>query len=121
LDTSQIVRVPDALTGRVAVETGVVDGLALSAITIRWMTLQDQLGRTEMAQPFEQENLTQYQYLGYGAVAFRQEDKQLRIAWNTALKDFIGSPEHLNLMNTFGFSLQELPGMVTTQEILSLP
>jgi len=121
LDDSQIIRVPDALTGRVAVETGVVDGLALSALTIRWMASQDQLGRTEMAQPFMQENLLQYQHLGYGAVVFRQEDKQLRAAWNAALKNFIGSPEHLNLLDTFGFTPQELPGIVTTKEILSQP
>ena len=121
VDDSQIVRVPDALTGRVAVETGIVDGLALSALTIRWMASQDQLGRTEVAKPFSQENLPQYQRLGYGAVVFRQKDKQLREAWNVALKNFIGSPEHLNLLGTFGFTLQELPGIVTTKEILSQP
>ncbi len=121
LDDSQIVRVPDALTGRVAVENGIADGLALSAITIRWMAAQDQLGRTAIAQPFEQNELPKYLYLGYGAVAFRQEDQQLRTAWNVALEGFIGSSEHLKLMDDFGFTSTELPGTVTTQEILKQP
>lgn len=117
----QLVTVPDALTGRVAVETGTVDGLALSALTIRWMAQQDQLGRTEMAQPFEQDTLIQNQYLGYGAVVFRQEDTQLRSAWNVALKEYLGTPEHLSIISPFGFSAAELPGSVTTQKILSQP
>lgn len=118
---SQLVIVPDALTGRVAVETDAVDGLALSALTIRWMTLQDQLGRTEMAQPFEWADLIEKKYQGYGAVVFRQGDDQLRFAWNAALKEILGTSEHLSLISSFGFTPAELPGTVTTKEILSQP
>lgn len=118
---AQLVSAPDALTGRVAVETGAVDGLALSALTIRWMALQDQLGRTEMARPFVQDDIVNEQYLGYGAVAFRQGDDQLRAAWNQALQQFIGTPQHLDLIAPFGFSDAELPGSVTTEELLSQP
>ena len=117
----QIVSVPDALTGRVAVETDTVDGLALSALSIRWMALQDQLGRTEIAQPFEQDKLIEQQYLGYGAVVFRQGDDELRLAWNVALKEYLGTPEHLSLITPFGFSTAELPGAVTVQEVISQP
>jgi polar amino acid transport system substrate-binding protein len=121
LSASQLVFVPDALTGRAAVENGDADGLALSVQTIRWMALQDQLGRAEMAQPFEQPKLAQKQHLGYGAVVFRQDDRQLRLAWNAAQKGFIGSPEHLRLITPFGFTTSELPGSVATQEIIPQP
>ncbi len=118
---TQLVLVPDALTGRAAVENGVADGLALSAPTIQWMAWQDQLGRTEMAQPFEQDELIEKQYIGYGAVVFRSGDRQLRFAWNLALKDYLGTPDHLRLITPFGLTAADLPGLVGTEEILSQP
>jgi polar amino acid transport system substrate-binding protein len=121
LGAGQLVQVPDALTGRVAVETGMADGLALSMPTIRWFSLQDQLGRTELAQPFDQDGLAFEQSLGYGAVVFRQNDQQLCSAWNRALDAYLGTPEHLGLIAPFGFSADDLPGAVTTKEILSKP
>lgn len=118
---NQIVEVPDALTGRVAVESGMVDGLALSALSIRWMALQTQLGMAEMAQPFESHDLPGSQFGGYGGFAFRKSDGQLRDAWNSVQAELIGSPEHLHLIAPFGFSANELPGNVTTQEIIDQP
>jgi len=118
---AQLVPVPDALTGRTAVETGLADGLALSTLSIRWMALQDPLMRTEMAQPFEPDEYYRQQRLGYGAVVFRQADRQLRQAWNAALQAFLGTPEHLSLVAPFGLTAAELPGAITTQEILSQP
>lgn len=118
---TQIVEVPDALTGQIAVESGIVDGMALSSLSIRWMALQDQLGYTEIAEPFESANLPDYQNYGYGAVVFRKGSEQLRIAWNNALATFLASPAHLQIMEDFGFTGQELPGNVNTQEILSQP
>jgi polar amino acid transport system substrate-binding protein len=109
LPESRLVLVPDALTGRVAVESGVADALALSSPTVQWMALQAQLGRTEMAQPFAQPELAASGPLGVGAFAFRREDRQLRAAWNAALKDYIGSAEHRALVARFGFTPAELP------------
>lgn len=119
MSDSNLVRVPDVLTGRISVESGLADGLALSALTTRWVEQQASNGFTEVAQPFEQVDLPNYRYFGYGAVVFRQEDRQLRSAWNSALKDFIGSPQHLEIIHPFGFTTQELPGPITTQEIIS--
>lgn len=67
LSDRQLVLVSDALTGRVAVESGVADGLALSSPTIQWMALREQLGKTEMARPFEQSELALKERLGYTA------------------------------------------------------
>jgi polar amino acid transport system substrate-binding protein len=115
----QLVIVPDAQAGRVAVESGLADGLALSSPTIQWMAQWEQLGKTEAALPFEQPKVAAGARLGYGAFVFRNSDRQLRTAWNKAMKLFIGSPEHLKIITEFGFSAVELPGSVTTREILS--
>ena len=121
MNASQLIHVPDTLTGLKAVETGAADGLALSALSIRWLALQDHLKRTEMAEPFEQSNTETNRFNGYGAVVFQQEDKQLRDAWNKELQSFLGSPEHLKLIESFGFTTNELPGEMSTKEIIFRP
>lgn len=115
----ELVRVPDAMSGRLAVEQGVADGLALSSPTIAWMAKQNQLGTTEAASPFKQPILPKQAKLGYGAFVFRKSDKQLRKQWNNALKGFIGTPAHIKLVEPFGFTQFELPGQLSTRDILS--
>jgi polar amino acid transport system substrate-binding protein len=114
----RLIRVPDALTGRIAVETATAGALALSAPTLRWMTMKGQMGKTEMAEPFTPPPLYKKQHLGFGAFAFRKEDQKLVAAWNRKLKEFIGTPEHLKLVSSFGFGASDLPGSMTTQEII---
>lgn len=118
---ARLIRVPDALAGRVAVESGVADALALSSPTIQWMALQEQLGKTEMARPFVPAELARRERLGYGGFVFRKRDRQLQSAWNAELRAFIGSPEHRQLLAEFGFSAGELPGSITTAEIATSP
>ena len=114
---AQMITVPDALTGRVAVESGVADCLALTSITVQWMDLREQLGKTEAAHPFEESPSPQIRRLGYGAFAFRKQDHQLLTAWNKELKDFIGSADHQRIVSPFGFTPAEFPGSITTREI----
>jgi len=113
----RLIVVPDAVTGLVAVESGQADGLALSSPTVRWMSGQDQLGRTETAEPFEQEPGIADR-LGFGAFVFRKSFPALRAACNAELARFIGSPEHRALVAPFGFTESELPGGVRTSQIL---
>lgn len=117
MSADRLISVPDALTGKVAVESHLADGLALSSVTVQWMSLRDQLGRTEAAQPFDGAIRPYTQHLGYGAFAFRKGDQQLLDTWNAALKAFIGSPEHLALISQFGFTPEEMPGFITTREV----
>ncbi|MNE85636.1 hypothetical protein D3C80_1826570 [compost metagenome] len=42
-------------------------------------------------------------HIGYGALAFRPEDKDLRDAVNQQLKQWLGSEEHLKTVAPFGF------------------
>ncbi len=100
--------VPDANTGKMAVETGLADGLALSAPTLRWMVISQSLERLELAEPFDQPPMGSHP-LGIGGFAFRKSDQKLIKAWNVQLGQFIGSPEHLALIQRFGFTSEELP------------
>jgi polar amino acid transport system substrate-binding protein len=105
----QLLLVPDATTGLVAVESGVVAGLALSAPTIRWMAAQDDLGATELAQPFIQPDPALIPGLGQAAFAFRQTDRQLLHGWNQAMMTFAESAAHHDLLAEFGFISTEIP------------
>ncbi|MBS1793596.1 MAG: transporter substrate-binding domain-containing protein [Acidobacteria bacterium] len=114
----QIVAVPDALTGRVAVEAGNADCFAVSSPAVHWMALSGQLGKTEEAQLSEQFQLSPDERQGYGGFAFRKEDVALRDAWNEVLKEFVGSPEYNKMAAEYGFTDAELPGSMTTVEVL---
>ena len=106
----QILRVPDAEAGRAAVRSRQADALALSAPTLRWMVAHPIAGLTEMAEPFvNTEFLVENSQTG-GAFAFRKSDRALISAWNSELKKFIGSPEHISVVREFGFTSEELPG-----------
>lgn len=116
---AQLIVVPDALTGRFAVESGLAGGLALSSPTIRFMALQQNLGLTEIAQPFTAPTFSGAQITGFGAAVFRKTDTVLLEAWNRQLSGFLGKTEHHRLLTRFGFNDAELPTAVTTAEILS--
>ncbi len=47
-------------------------------------------------------------HMGYGALAFRQQDTDLRDTVNTALQGWIGSEEHLRTVAPFGFDTSNL-------------
>lgn len=119
LPAKRLLDVPDAETGRVAVETGLADALALSAPTINWMVLRRPPAKTEIARPFAKPGPEFSQCFGYGAFAFRKEDKTLLEAWNREQRAFMATPEHAALMKDFGFGAQELPGFMDGKEALA--
>ena len=121
MSETQLIPVPDAQTGLVAVESGIACALALSSPTINWMQLHQALGKSEVASPFTQSDDDSEKKLGFGAFAFRKEENKLRSAWNHELNSFIGSAEHQSLIAKFGFSRAELPGAITTAEVLAKP
>jgi polar amino acid transport system substrate-binding protein len=88
---ARVVEVPDSLTGRVAVESGLEDALALSSITMNWLAREDALGRTEVATPFRQPTRGHADGAMAGAFAFRPGEIALRDAWNTALASVVGT------------------------------
>jgi len=47
-------------------------------------------------------------HTGYGGLAFRPEDKDLRDAVNAQLKSWLGSDDHLATIEPFGFDRANL-------------
>jgi polar amino acid transport system substrate-binding protein len=109
MDEKHLVRVPDARTGRAAVASGVAVGFALSAPSLRWMTIHQSTVPVELAMPFHQPAASRTAPAGYGAFVFRKRDPALREAWDAALKDFVGSEEHQALVKPFGLDVNDLP------------
>ncbi|UQD57300.1 transporter substrate-binding domain-containing protein [Flavobacterium sp. K5-23] len=115
---NQLVLVPDIESGKIAVETYLADGLALTLPALRWMFTHGKMDLLQVAEPFTQPSVKYNGQLGYGAVEFQKKDVQLQKAWNKELKEFIGSPKHIELLTIFGFSKDELPGTTSTRKIL---
>jgi polar amino acid transport system substrate-binding protein len=101
----RILTLPDQVSMLSAVQFGRADAAALTALSVRRMAEKGG-GRVDVASPFK----TPEDAYGYGAFAFRKEDKALREAFDKALAAFIGSKEHLALVAPFGFTKDELPG-----------
>lgn len=104
---SQPLRVPDALTGRVAVEAGLADALMLSEPSVRWLSRQNQLGSTDAVFP----ESTPGDDMTYGrtAFAFRLSERALRQGWNKALHAYLGSKDHRELLVRLGLSSEVKP------------
>lgn len=115
----RIVVVPDASTGKAALESGLVDGLALSAPTIRFMARRQTAYLSEMASPFHAPATMDGWPIGYTADVFRHADRDLHAAWNSHLQAFVGSAEHRRLIAAFGLGDEDLPKGRTTTEILA--
>jgi len=116
---TQFIEVPDALTGRVAVETDRADALALSSPSIVWMSSHEELGKTERAEPFTQPDASLTRHSGYGAFTFRREDKALAKAWNNAQHGALSGQDFKEIMSSYGFLPGDYPGDATTREILT--
>lgn len=115
---AQLLRVPDAGTGRASVAGAAAQGLALSLPALRWQGQGKTEDGTEIAVPFAQPDARQ-RHPGFGAFAFRKQDQRLRNAWNRVQADYIGSPDHLALIARFGFDTDALPGAVRTRDVLA--
>lgn len=103
-----IIRVPDAVSGKTALDHGLADCLSLSSPSIRWI-IKNSPGSSyrmiEMIDPANGKNGS----TGFGAFAFRKDDKEFVSKWNTQMEIFIGSKEHLQIISKFGFSENEIP------------
>jgi polar amino acid transport system substrate-binding protein len=116
LNDDQLIVVPDARTGKRTVAEEIAHGLALTAPTIRWMVRHDQQGATAMAEPFRQTEAGVTGDSNLCGFAFRQEERALRTAWNRSLRAWMKSADHLDLLKTFGFLVQELPAGMSIEE-----
>lgn len=118
IPAGQMVVFPDAVSALSGVQAGRADAYAATALTVN-----DLMGKTdggsglEKAQPFSDPQIDGKGVRGYGAYAFRPDDKAFADAFNAELAKFIGTDEHQKLVAPFGFTPQELPDGVTAAKL----
>ncbi|MEQ8762348.1 MAG: ectoine/hydroxyectoine ABC transporter substrate-binding protein EhuB [Planctomycetota bacterium] len=113
----RIIIQPDNAAGLDGLRTDRIDALAVTQLTAR--DLLEKIGGSEIeiAAPFEDPIIDGSSVRGFGAFGLRQEDRDLLNAINRELESLIGSEEHLELIESFGFSKDNLPGDVTADDL----
>ena len=105
---------PSAIDGVLA---GRVDAYAATSLTVNDLLAKSGGRSLQRAEPFRDPVIDGKPARGYGAFAFRRDDRELREAFNAALARFIGTPRHQALVRPFGFGPSELPGDATADAL----
>jgi polar amino acid transport system substrate-binding protein len=95
---SQILQVPDTTAQLQAVRAGRADAAVGTQLTMKGLASKG--GEKVMAETDFKDDPS---HIGYGALAFRPEDKDLRDAVNAELKKWLGTEDHLKTVARFGF------------------
>jgi polar amino acid transport system substrate-binding protein len=105
---------PSALAG---LQAGRVDAMGGPFPSLQTLLNQAGDSQIELAQPFHEPIIEGKAVKLCEAVGFRKEDTELRSEFNSHLKAFLGTKEHLDLIRPFGFRESEIPSGVTTEEL----
>jgi polar amino acid transport system substrate-binding protein len=116
--TGRIVIFPDYPSALEGLRTDRVDAVAATVLTADDLLSKLNGRGIERARPFHDPVIDGTTVRGYGAFGFRKHDTVLVREFNRQLAEFIGTPEHLELVEPFGFSEETLPGEVTAAELV---
>lgn len=114
VDMSKVQTYPDGPSALAAVRAGRIDGFPLTSLSINNLVRTAGEGAGVEATPSFSEIAGSY-VRGHGAFGFRKEDTALLAAFNEVLSDFVGSEEHLALVEPFGFGANTLPELSTAE------
>ncbi len=117
----RIIVFPDYASAVEGLKTGRADAVAATVLTANDLLRKASDETIERAQPFNDPVIDGTTVKGYGAFGFRSSDAAFREEFNRHLADFIGTPQHLELVRPFGFSEETLPGDVTAENIVQCP
>jgi polar amino acid transport system substrate-binding protein len=95
-----------------ALKTGEVDAIGLTSLSVQSL-VEGEPGLEATAQFFP--SLDGEVVKGYGGFTFRQDDQDLRAAFDQELEAFVGSDEHWDLVEPFGFGPDMAPDMTTAE------
>ncbi len=107
----QIVSLPDQASLVAAVQAGRADAASLTALSIADMA--SKADGVESTKPFGE--VAGKSVKGHGAFGFRKEDQDFVDAFNAELTAFLGTPEHIALVEPFGFGADYLPNLTTAE------
>lgn len=100
---AQILQVPDTTAQLQAVRAGRADAAVGTQLTMKGLAGKGG-DKVEAMTEFKDDS----SHIGYGALAFRPEDKDLRDAVNAELKKWLGTEDHLKAVAPFGFDKDNL-------------
>ncbi|MGP6169711.1 transporter substrate-binding domain-containing protein [Microbacterium sp. A196] len=116
LGITNTVQVDSASAGLEAVQAGLADAFALTAVSLNWMT--EDMDDLETTEAFVQV-IDGVEQIGAGATVFRQDDTALLKAYNEELAKITGDEQsYLDLVEPFGFTAENLPPADLTTEQL---
>lgn len=110
----QLVVFPDVVSAVEGVEAGRADAYAATSLTVNHILTKVPDWEVDRVPRFRQPLVDGEPVRGYGAFGFRRQDTELLSAFNRELAGLLGSPEHRQMVEPFGFTEQELPGDTTT-------
>jgi len=110
----QMLVVPDKAAGTAAVEAGRADAFALTSLAIGEIVeargSDAGLAKTDAFSMIAGENVK-----GHGGFGFRNEDAEFVDEFNQKLTEFIGTEQHLAIIEPFGFGKDELPELTRNE------
>lgn len=115
----QVVTVPDQPSAISALQSGRADVITMTGPSLQAVLDSAKDSEIERVMDFEQPIIDGESVRGYGAAVFRKADDELREAFNLELQRIKESGELLEILESFGFTEQELPGDITTEELLN--
>jgi polar amino acid transport system substrate-binding protein len=107
---SQLLQVPDTNAQLQAVRARRADAAAGTALTMKGLASKTD-GQLEAVPKFVDDP----KHTGYGALAFRPEDTDLRDAVNKQLAAWLGTPDHLKTVAPFGFDKSNISTKTTAE------
>ncbi len=107
IDEANILQLPDNPAGIAALRAGRIDAWAVSAPGVREIVKGVPEGDIESSPVFA--SIGDTRAVSHGAFAFRPEDSDFVDAFDELLVQFVGSPEHVAIMEKYGMSADELP------------
>ena len=104
---ANIVQLPDNATGVAALQAGRIHAYAVSAPGVRQVLAALPDAGLEGGEPFI--DVAGKPHVSHGAFAFRKSDADFVAAFNAELVAFVGTPEHIAIMEEHGMTVDELP------------
>jgi polar amino acid transport system substrate-binding protein len=114
---NQIVIVNDQPSAVAALQAGRVDAITMTGPSLNAVLESAGDKNIERVTDFKQPIIDGKSVLGYGATAFRKEDKDFLEAFNRELQKMKDSGELLEILQQFGFTESELPGDMTAENL----
>lgn len=114
----QIQIAPDNPSLLAALQAGRADAITMTGPSLQTMLDTSKPTDIERVMDFRQPVIDGKSVRSYGATVFRPEDKEFHDQFNKGLKELKDSGELLKILSKFNFTKEELPGNMTTEDVL---